>query len=87
MADDNKLSVVKDVRPGIKNLNLVFIVIDVGKFFWNLMDLKLWHKKEMLNTPIKLVVSPSNCSAYVVVVTASFIHTVKDFDEKNHHAS
>jgi len=39
MADDNKISVVKDVRPGIKNLNLVFIVIDVGKLNKDLLHI------------------------------------------------
>jgi len=31
MTDDKVTSLIKDIRPGVKNLNLLFIVIEVGK--------------------------------------------------------
>lgn len=29
--DENKVSMIKDLRPGLKNLNLVFIIFEIGK--------------------------------------------------------
>ena len=31
MGEDSKINVIRDLRPGAKNLNLVFIVLEVGK--------------------------------------------------------
>lgn len=31
MSDESKVSVIKDLRPGFKSINLVFIVIEIGK--------------------------------------------------------
>ena len=49
--DENKVSMIKELRPGLKNINLVFIIFEIGKtaqaaICWCSKDKLLWRISE-----------------------------------------
>ena len=49
--DENKVSMIKELRPGLKNINLVFIIFEIGKIVevavrWCFKGKLLWRFSE-----------------------------------------